>query len=704
MRTWLHVFLSISICFFSFLPNVNAQWLQTSGPQGGTLYSIASNGSSTIFASQSANGVYRSTDNGAHWTQSGLFGNPIGTFCFTSTAVFAADQNSGIYRSKDNGNSWSKFLQDDFVWTIGSKGNYLFAAIYDTLPRIIRSADNGSTWSSLPDVVSRQPYYAFASNDKYVFAAGIDYVARSSDNGLHWSNFVNGLPPGTQYSSVITKGAYVFLGAYGNTGVYRSPDNGQNWIFSGLSNLTIKSFAVSGNSLFALTEDYDGSATPGIYRSNDNGLTWTLVNNDIVSAKINSIGANNNFVFAGMGEMGLSRSASKGDDWVWMKNAGFRTMTLNSIVNLGNDIYTCNTGAGIYYSASNGNSWTDYNIGLPSMNVKCLAVNKDKYIVYAGTDMGVFKTAPGLQTWTPVNEGLGDLDIMTIAVDAKTLYAGTYFGGIFKSTNAGTTWDTTSVQYGRFTMSAVGTDAVYMVQTNTHSRPWRSLFASYDKGITWNEVFSSYQYELINSVAASGNYVFLGNEDGIYVSSDRGQSWKKSNALIKDTCITSMYFANGTVIAGNSTGGVYKSNDNGKSWNLINSGIPLNSPVNCLGSNNRNFFAGSLANSIWKTGLGTDSPDMITGINGPEKYSLMQNYPNPFNPSTRIRYSLAFDGNVTLKIFDAAGREISELINGKQSAGYHEFVFDASRLASGVYFYELASGTFREIKKMILVK
>lgn len=91
------------------------------------------------------------------------------------------------------------------------------------------------------------------------------------------------------------------------------------------------------------------------------------------------------------------------------------------------------------------------------------------------------------------------------------------------------------------------------------------------------------------------------------------------------------------------------------------------------------------------------------------EYQLEQNYPNPFNPSTIIRYSLAQAGPVSVKVFDVLGREVAALVNGElQSAGHHQVTFGTSTIArglsSGTYFYEIKSGTFRDVKKMMLIK
>lgn len=86
------------------------------------------------------------------------------------------------------------------------------------------------------------------------------------------------------------------------------------------------------------------------------------------------------------------------------------------------------------------------------------------------------------------------------------------------------------------------------------------------------------------------------------------------------------------------------------------------------------------------------------------KIELLQNYPNPFNPSTVIGYQLAVSGNTRLAVYDILGREVAVLVNGVMSAGSHSVSFDASNLTSGMYIYQLTSGSSRMTGKMSLVK
>lgn len=88
----------------------------------------------------------------------------------------------------------------------------------------------------------------------------------------------------------------------------------------------------------------------------------------------------------------------------------------------------------------------------------------------------------------------------------------------------------------------------------------------------------------------------------------------------------------------------------------------------------------------------------------PAGFELSQNYPNPFNPATNIKISVPNSGLVNLTVYDITGKEVSVLVNEKLSAGIYNVDFNASNLASGTYFYRLTSGSYTDVKKMILVK
>jgi hypothetical protein len=88
----------------------------------------------------------------------------------------------------------------------------------------------------------------------------------------------------------------------------------------------------------------------------------------------------------------------------------------------------------------------------------------------------------------------------------------------------------------------------------------------------------------------------------------------------------------------------------------------------------------------------------------PEWTELFQNYPNPFNPTTTIGFKVQSSAFVSLKVFDLLGREVATLANEERQPGEYSMTFDASNLPSGVYLYKMTSGSFTDVKKLILVR
>ncbi len=96
--------------------------------------------------------------------------------------------------------------------------------------------------------------------------------------------------------------------------------------------------------------------------------------------------------------------------------------------------------------------------------------------------------------------------------------------------------------------------------------------------------------------------------------------------------------------------------------------------------------------------------DVKSEVSEITSYELYQNFPNPFNPSTTIKYALLKNGEVSLKVYNILGKEVSTLVNRYQNAGVYSVTFDASALSSGVYFYTLEANGITMTKKLTLLK
>jgi len=104
-----------------------------------------------------------------------------------------------------------------------------------------------------------------------------------------------------------------------------------------------------------------------------------------------------------------------------------------------------------------------------------------------------------------------------------------------------------------------------------------------------------------------------------------------------------------------------------------------------------------------------DEPLFVSSVDPSEsqilsKFKLYQNYPNPFNPTTKINYELPITNYVNLSIFNLLGEIVTTLVDEKQNAGYHQVEWDASGFPSGMYYYVLNAGEYRDVKKMVLIR
>jgi hypothetical protein len=127
-----------------------------------------------------------------------------------------------------------------------------------------------------------------------------------------------------------------------------------------------------------------------------------------------------------------------------------------------------------------------------------------------------------------------------------------------------------------------------------------------------------------------------------------------------------------------------------------------------------NYRVGEIraTDTLWgniATAIITLDTTVTTGVQAsdivPALFELKQNYPNPFNPSTTILFNLASKSQVTLKIYDILGREVTFLVNNEtMSAGKYSKQWNAANMPSGIYFYRLQAGNFVQTKKLVLLK
>lgn len=367
-----------------------------------------------------------------------------------------------------------------------------------------------------------------------------------------------------------------------------------------------------------------------------------------------------------------------------------------------------------------GNNWF-INLSRERDFARVIFLNTDTGFVLHGDE--ILRTTNAGINWNnmPVPpDNFGFDEICPISYD--TMWIGyAYIGGYFldRTTNAGLNWIR---QYNGAGMGAV--NKIYMLNGRfgfAGDYKVAHIIKTTNSGINWipvagNSFTDMYFIDTLTGWKCRGDMKKTtdGGETWINQPLPNGPSFifssmEQFSVINKDT----IWGGGGVVLIGNQFYGVlYRTTDGGANWAYQ---IPDTSYhiyqydyINFLNKRNgwaynRQRHGGIYSNNGGDTNFITFSKNEFETI--PESYILNQNYPNPFNPNTIISYTLRKSGNITIKVYNLLGKEISVLVNQKQSAGSFKVVFNGKEVPSGIYFYSLFINNERkETKKMILTK
>jgi photosystem II stability/assembly factor-like uncharacterized protein len=315
-------------------------------------------------------------------------------------------------------------------------------------------------------------------------------------------------------------------------------------------------------------------------------------------------------------------------------------------------------------------------------------------------------------------------------VDELTGYVSGYNGMIYKTTNNGLNWnscyiDTTSCLY------LFPKKDIYFINAQTGYTVGGALDIQGLFTFTTNGGNSWYSMciapEPLNMIlSAGGEKIFLMGGDYdlgsiVCVSTDFGENWSYEPT----DC-----FGNAENFAFRTPREVWAALGFQRGFTVNLDSMKPGSRWQCIPSpvdveiHDVEFLSEELGYAFGYEGTILKYNPAVIGISGnqntvPDQYELHQNYPNPFNPATKITFSIPLlstiplagrgkdaEGRrgVSLRIYDALGKEIETLVNADLNAGTHNFEWNASNYPSGVYFYKLEAGEFSQSRKMVLIK
>ena len=277
------IFLSITIVNFSLAQNF---WEPTNGPTGGVVYALDINSDGYIFAGTDR-GVFRTTDNGEVWVEINN-GIPSGLREVYSLAIshggtiFIGTRYGGIFKSTDNGDDWlesNNGLITDKVYSLAiNSSDHIFAG---TDAGVCRSTDNGESWIEKNNGISGPEILSLSINSLGYIFAGTNYkICKSTNNGENWITLNNGLPNSLYLSLAINSNDLIFASTFYL--IFQSTDSGENWD-------TLASFGASDLIINSNDHIFAGHGYNGVYRSTNNGIDWITINYGLTDTSIYSL-------------------------------------------------------------------------------------------------------------------------------------------------------------------------------------------------------------------------------------------------------------------------------------------------------------------------------------------------------------------------------------------------------------------------------
>ena len=685
---------------------VRSQWVQTNGPSivYGTVEALGASGS-TLFAE--VNGfVYRSTNDGSHWShaENGLNNNGVTVFASDSVNVFAAT-DSGVYKSTDDGISWFPVNNGLSTLDITALTATDSNVVAGTNRGIFRSTNDGVTWS--PSGLTDSSITTLVSDAGCIYAGTENGLFLSSDGGSHWKR-IDSSPVSPDIESIACSKTAIFVSASGR--VFRSTDNGLNWLEKDNSSVFFagragKLTVFNDTTIFAGTIGMASGGGSQSYISTNDGEWWSIIGGLSWATIFLTNGQN---IYAGTFLSGLFRSTDGGASWT-PANDGFANGQVKVMSASGDELLAMSRG---YFcrSTDQGSTWTENDTPFGGDAGSLAFINSYAFAV----GQGVFRSTDAGAHWTLQDSATGSYPPGSIVSIGSNIFATTSVG-VSASNDNGVSWHPASS--GMFSENIPETGRIYppivctlaALDTDLFAGTYGSgIFKSTDLGVSWAPADSGLPLNgdaMVTAMSADGKNVFASvNFTEVYLSTDEGNSWIQANNGLKGW-IESSAVGDTDVFVGTSGGGVFIFKSSNRTWIPVNEGLG-DLGVYSLAAANGQLYAGTGSHGVWKRPIAEMVLDGIKNVktNMPSGYRLYQNYPNPFNPTTVISYQLSTRVLVVLNVYDVLGRKVETLIDRVQTAGVHSVTFNAPNLPSGVYFYRLQAGTYEDTRKLLLLK
>lgn len=580
---------------FSLMAQAGLDTWTAYGPEGGLIQAVSIDAASPniIYAGSANNGIYRSTDSGASWSEinNGLATLDIQVITIDpnlSTTLYAGTAIGGIYKSTNSGDTWVSIntgIKNFNVYAIKVDPNDSNVIYAGTFGSVIKSTDGGMNWAVKGNNANTTDRLYFnsiydleldPSNSNTVYVGTASGGVWRSFNAAEpiWDAVNNGLADATATTrffssrslSISSDGNTLYVGTQSD-GILRSTDTAASWTpvtntNNGLTTDTIRILAM----LPTDTSTVYAGTTTGLFFTRDSGATWAEASTEM---NVQDIAINPNDpteLFAGTTE-GVFRSADSGVNWTIVNN-GIRSFAVTDVIvhpTNPNIQYVGSRNSGVAKTTDGGTSWFFINTGITDLRIQTIVVSSDiPDTLYIGTvSGGVFKTFDGGTNWSFVNSGLGNVDVRKLVIDPGQPYR------IYAGTRTGI-----SLLVDEDRNNNGNLDAQEDINNN----------GLLDNGwIAMNNGIAGQHDVIVNALVIDPNNTstILSStaSSGIFTSTNSGANWNNTSIGLTNEFIYTMAITPGdssTIYAGTRGGGLFKSIDGGMSWFAMNAGLASN--------------------------------------------------------------------------------------------------------------------------------
>lgn len=664
---------------------------------------------SVLIAAGESGSILISSDNGGSFRKMNFIGGSLSQLnCFEfidrGTGI-AAGQNGVIIKTTDAGASWTgkpsnstmEFI--DMAFRDESVG-YLLARdpSQKMNSAVYRTSDGGESWN-LVKTVSRVSLNSLTLIGQSTVTAVGGGMLRSTDDGTTWQLLICNISYVEMLKTIFFDDTSGF-GILGGTGVVTT-DGGLSWSWRQLSGTSAIGEIVRTGLNSACAYGSDGT----IFKTGDRGQTWQSSGSRYRVGSVAPIDPVNS--------VAIGYDLVRDVPVLLRCENGLPSGRYESAAPV-NDLFSVsfsdqNNGAAagpngtLIITTDGGDHWKDYLRGsffdyldIPFMGVE--SVN-DSTVTCISQNGDILRTTDGGLTWGSQYSDFRTVLNATYFLDEMNGYCVGDEGLILHTADGGVSWSS-QANPTRLPLFAVK----FLDPQNGIAAGWKGIILrTTNGGVDWSPRPSGTAATLF-CIGWQGDRVISAGKPGtIVLSTDGGDNWEEVySGTIKPLNSISMRSEENAFIVGGG-GIILRTTDGGISWLEQLSGTSYD----LYSVHMQNDTIGTVVGEngiILRTTSGGMSQNMANFVQLPDVYSLGQNYPNPFNPATKFRFRIASPGLVTLKIYDILGREVRTLLDEFKEPGSYDASWDASDFSSGVYFYRLQSGSFTNVKKMVLMR